>query len=81
MKIQYASARACIRCIYYVLFNLLTNQNVCAPRVGGLGGYFFGVKNFDGAIFAGVRSQWCGVRSRYVGFGAADVGFGGQFSK
>ena len=42
---------------------------------------FFGVKNFDGAIFAGVRSQWCGVRSRYVGFGAADVGFGGQFSK
>ena len=26
---------------------------------------FFGVKNFNGAIFAGVRSQWCGVRSRW----------------
>ena len=42
---------------------------------------FFGVKNVEGAIFGGVRSQWCGVRSRYVGFGAVDVGFEGQFCK
>ena len=42
---------------------------------------FFGVTNFDGAIFAGVRSQWCGVWSLYVGFRVADVGLGGQFCK